>query len=97
MKRKNIKKINEFIDDFDFEIDNTELTLEECEIRKEEHDRVVEENLKDHPKGKIKLTIDDFRNHIQMFKDNGHEVDPDEELNDFCLKTFGEPFKKNID
>ena len=48
-------------------------------------------------KGKIKLTIDDFRNHIQMFKDNGHEVDPDEELNDFCLKTFGEPFKKNID
>jgi hypothetical protein len=43
MKRKNIKKINEFIDEFDFEIDNTELTLEECEIRKEEHDRVVEE------------------------------------------------------
>lgn len=51
MKRKNIKKINEFIDDeFELEIDNTDLTEEEIKLRKEEHDRVVEENLKDHPK-----------------------------------------------
>lgn len=48
---KKIKKINEFVDDeFDLEIDNTDLTEEEIKLRKEEHDRVVEENLKKFPK-----------------------------------------------
>ena len=48
---KKIKKINEFVDDeFELEIDNTDLTEEEIRLRKEEHDRVVEENLKDYPK-----------------------------------------------
>ena len=32
-----------------------------------------------------------------MFKDKGHVVDSDDELNDFCMKKFGEPFIKSED
>ena len=59
-----IKKIDEFFDDdrFDLNIDTTELTEEEIKLRKEEHDRVVEENLKSFPRAKSpQFTIDEYR------------------------------------
>ena len=103
MKRKKIKKINEFVDDeFDLEIDNTDLTEEEIKLRKEEHDRVVEENLKDHPKkASIEfMTLEEFRE----FMEAGVEMDGDDfseedlkELNEVCMEYFGQPFRKSND
>jgi hypothetical protein len=98
--KKKIKKIDEFLDDdsrFDFNIDTTELTEEQKIEKRDSNNRLTTENLKNHTKKRISLTIVDFRNHIQMFKDKGHLVDSDDELNDFCMKKFGEPFIKSED
>lgn len=100
MKRKNIKKLNEFVDDeFDLEIDNTDLTEEEIKLRKEEHDKVVEENLKDHPKrSSIEfMKLDEFRETMESAVEmDGEDFTEEEliELNEVCIKYFGEPFRK---
>lgn len=98
MKRKNIKKINEFLDDeFELEIDNTDLTEEEIRLRKEEHDRVVEENLKDHPKRAAieYMTLEEVREFMEDDEDFSEE--DLKELNEACMKYFGQPFRKNDD
>ena len=98
MKRKNIKKINEFFhDEFELEIDNTDLTEEEIRLRKEEHDRVVEENLKDHPKRAAieYMTLEEVREFMGVDEDFSEE--DLKELNEACMKYFGQPFRKNED
>ena len=82
---------------FDINIDSNEYSEEYIKERDLKFSLQSKKNLKDHPKKRISLTIDDFRNHIQMFKDNGHDVDSDEELNEFCIEMFGEPYIKNDD
>ena len=94
---KKIKKINEFVDDeFELEIDNTDLTEEEIKLRKEEHDRVVEENLKSFPKRTTpNFTIDELREIIMGLEDYPNLTQEElDELDRDCMEMYGEPFFK---
>ena len=99
MKRKKIKKINEFVDDeFDLEIDNTDLTEEEIKLRKEEHDRVVEENLKKFPKITTpNFTIEEYREimlDLQITDNFQYTQEERDELDKDCMEMYGELFFK---
>jgi hypothetical protein len=99
MKRKNIKKINEFVDDeFDLEIDNSDLTEEEIRLRKEEHDRVVEENMKEFPKRTTpNFTIEEYREimlDLQRIDNFQYTQEEKDELDKDCMEMYGEHFFK---
>ena len=96
---KKIKKINEFVnDEFDLEIDNTDLTEEEIKLRKEEHDRVVEENLKKFPKRTTpNFTIEEYREimlDLQITDNFQYTQEERDELDKDCMEMYGELFFK---
>ena len=96
---KKIKKINEFVnDEFDLEIDNTDLTEEEIKLRKEEHDRVVEENLKKFPKRTTpNFTIEEYREimlDLQITDSFQYTQEERDELDKDCIEMYGELFFK---
>ena len=99
MKRKNIKKINEFVDDeFPFKIDNTELTEEEKREKSDYFNNLRQENLKNFPKRKgPNFTIDEYREimlDLQRTDNFQYTQEEKDELDKDCMEMYGEPFFK---
>jgi len=102
---KKIKKIDEFLDDdsrFDFNINTREISDEEEKEIRDHYNKIRTENLKDHPKtaGIERMTIDEFREIMYMAAELDNEPFTEEEraeLDDDCMKQFGEPFFKKDD
>ena len=100
-KNKNIKKIDEFLD-IDGKITFGELegdfTPEELEARRKHHEEVVKKNIEELgiKKGNSKhlVTIDGYREIIEIRKKKGVVLKSDEELDAYCMERFGEPFFK---
>ncbi len=96
---KKIKKINElFLDEFELEIDNTELTEEEKKEEIEYINKMTEENLKDFPKAKSpQFTIEEFREimlDLQRIDNFEYTQEEKDELDRDCMEMYGEPFFK---
>ena len=104
---KKIKKIDEFLDydddsRFDFNIDTRAISDEEEKEIRDHYNKIRTENLKDHPKTASieRMTIDDYREIMYMAAELDDEPFTDEEraeLDDDCMKQFGEPFFKKDD
>ena len=98
---KHIKKIDEFLNidnNFTFDEDDRILTNDEIEkirIKSNNDTQKTIEKLGIRPTNSLdRITIDDYREQIKISKERGRGVKSDDELNDYCLKRFGETFYK---
>ena len=94
---KHIKKIDEFLN-FDFpygEIDKV-MTSKEIEVERLKYIEIEKTNIKNLgiKSSKPNMNIDDYRERISIRKSMGNCDQTDEELNEYCIKKFGEPFIK---
>ena len=94
---KKIKKIDEFLDTdskFELRISTREMSEDEIKERRERNNKNVQENLKDVKKVKVSdtLDIDFYRELVKDLKQMNECSMSDDELDEFCLEVYGEPF-----
>ena len=97
--KNNIKKIDEFLNVdgvFPFGELQGDFTDEELRERKERREEAVRRNIEELgiKSSKPNMNIDDYRERISIRKSMGNCDQTDEELNEYCIKKFGEPYIK---
>jgi len=93
--KKNIKKIDEFIDNLsDFDYDRTEYTKEEIDQYEEEGRIRIKENIAKLgiKRKKSPITMEQYNENINKLREQGHLSMTIEEINDFHMRRFGCPY-----
>lgn len=102
--KNNIKKIDEFLNVdgvFPFGELQGDFTDEELRERKEKREEAVRRNIEElgikSSNSRHLMNIEGFRETIRIRTKMGRQLQTNEELDEYCIKRFGEPFFKNDD